>query len=312
MEKQSLPRLLVLVGPTASGKTALAIQLARVFHGEIISADSRYFYREMNIGTAKPTDAELQLAPHHLINVCSLSDDSWSLGLFQKHATALIENIHARGKLAILTGGTGQYIRAVLQNWDVPELQANPRLRAYINQWGERIGWQALHEKLAFYDPIAAATIDWRNTRRTVRALEVIFSTGKPFSSQRGPRDTAFTAFTLGLSWPRDLLYQRIDQRIDRMIADGLLEEVDSLVSLGYAENLKRMRVIGYTELLDYLDGKHSLEEAVALIRRNTRVYVRRQANWFKADDESIHWLNAQDPALLSNALGLVNGWLSS
>jgi tRNA delta(2)-isopentenylpyrophosphate transferase len=168
------PRLLVLVGPTGSGKSAYAIQVCRALQGEIISADSRYLYRELNIGTAKPSPEELASAPHHLINVATL-DEPWSLGLFQKEAHHLISKINDRQKIPILVGGTGQYIRAILESWEIPAQSAVEELREAVESWGNRIGFEALHSRLAKLDPEAAARIDYRNKRRTIRALEVIF-----------------------------------------------------------------------------------------------------------------------------------------
>lgn len=298
-------QLLVLVGPTGSGKSTLAIQLAQALSAEIISADSRYFYRELTIGTAKPSAAELALVPHHLINVTSLVEP-WSLGVYQKAATQLIAEINARGRLPILVGGTGQYIRAITENWQVPAKMPEEALRQAIEHWGEQIGWQALHARLARLDPTAAKLIDYRNKRRTIRALEVIFTTGRRFSEQRTKAESPYQQLIIGLAWPRDQLYARIDARIEAMFAAGLVEEVRELVAQGFSEALKHIGIIGYAEVLQYLEGEITLEEAKQLIRHNTRVFVRRQANWFKASDPTIHWFNAADPALLTQVLDLV------
>ncbi|MBP7196605.1 MAG: tRNA (adenosine(37)-N6)-dimethylallyltransferase MiaA [Anaerolineaceae bacterium] len=297
--------LLVLIGPTASGKSAFAIQLARSLNGEIVSADSRYLYKELNIGVAKPSPAELASVSHHLINVASLADP-WNLGLYKKSATHVIEQIQNRGVLPILTGGTGQYIRSILQNWQVPSRGPDGQLRADLETIGAKIGFDRLYDLLAAIDPEAAANIDYRNHRRTVRALEVILNTGRKFSEQRDKAEPPYETLILGLEVPREVLYARIDQRINDMLAGGLLEEVQSLLDAGFGSRLDSMRVIGYNEIISFLKGELTLEEAVALIKRNTRVYVRRQANWFKPSDPNIHWLNAQDPALLQNALDLV------
>jgi len=298
-------RLVVLVGPTGSGKSALAIRLCKALAGEIISVDSRYLYRELNIGTAKPSPEELASVPHHLINVTSL-DAPWSLGVFQKAAFGLIEDINARGKLPFLVGGTGQYVRAILENWEVPGQEPLDQLREAIEDWGERIGFDALHERLERLDPEAASRIDYRNKRRTIRALEVLFLTGNRFSELRTKSSSPYQTLVLGLDWPRELLYQRIDARIDAMIANGFIEEVRALREAGKAEEVRRMGIIGYPEILNYLDGNITLDEAVTLIRRNTRVYVRRQANWFKPTDPMIHWIKATDPAALERMLDLI------
>lgn len=306
MNGSLIPNLLVLVGPTASGKTVTAIQLAEALDGEIISADSRYLYQELNIGTAKPTPEELARVPHHLINVTTL-DKPWSLGVYQKAAHQLIEQVNSRGHLPILAGGTGQYIRAITENWQIPAQAPNHQLRDAIEMWGKRIGFEALHQRLARLDPEAAKLIDYRNKRRTIRALEVIFTTGQRFSEQRKKVAPACHQLIVGITLPRELLYERIDARIEAMFAAGLIDEVQGLVEQGYAETLKQMGIIGYCEVLQYLEGQCSLEEAKQLIRHNTRVFVRRQANWFKANDPKIHWFNATDPAMLAHMLDLIN-----
>lgn len=297
--------LLLIVGPTASGKSAFAIQLARALKGEIVSADSRYLYRELEIGVAKPTSSELATATHHLINVASLTEP-WNLGLYKQSVTHIIDAIHQRGKLPILTGGTGQYIRSILQNWQVPSHGPVDQLRVDLETIGNRIGFEKLHELLSAIDAVAAANIDYRNHRRTIRALEVILSTGEKFSDLRDKEKPPYDTLIIGMDLPREILYARIDQRIDAMIAQGLVGEVQELLEAGFGPTLDTMRVIGYNEIITHLKGELSLEEAITLIKRNTRKYVRRQANWFKPSDPDIHWLNAQDPAILENALDLV------
>lgn len=297
--------LLVIVGPTASGKSAFAIQMARALRGEIVSADSRYLYRELEIGVAKPTPEELNSARHHLINVASLAEP-WNLGLYKQSATIVIDEIQQRGTLPILTGGTGQYVRSILQNWQVPSHGPIDQLREDLEIIGDRIGFDKLYEILSAIDPEAAANIDFRNHRRTIRALEVILSTGLKFSDLRDKEKPPYDSLIIGLELPREVLYARIDQRVDTMLAQGLVGEVQSLLDSGFGPTLDTMRVIGYNEIIAHLRGEISLDEAVVLIKRNTRVYVRRQANWFKPSDPDIHWLNAQDPAVLQNALDLV------
>ena len=305
MSSKNALRLLVLVGPTGSGKSTLAIRLCKELPGEVISADSRYLYQELNIGTAKPNPAELASVAHHLINVTTL-DAPWSLGVFQKETRRLIEDINDRGKLPLLVGGTGQYIRAILQNWEIPAQAPLDDLRKAIEAWGERIGFDALHGRLARLDAEAAARIDYRNKRRTIRALEVIFASGKRFTDLRTKSSSPYQTLVLGLEWPREQLYQRIDARINAMLAQGFVEEVSALREVGRAAQLRGMGIIGYPEILDYLDNKITLDEAVTLIRRNTRIYVRRQANWFKPTDPTIHWVNAADPAVAEHMLDLI------
>ena len=303
---ETKPRLIMLVGPTASGKTGLAIQLAKALDTEIISADSRYLYRQLTIGTAKPTEHELSQVRHHLINKADL-DQPWSIGEYKTEAEKLIHNLNRQGKIPIVTGGTGQYIRALRQNWQIPELEADHRMRTVLENIGEEIGFEKLHQNLEVLDPEAAGFIDYRNHRRTIRALEVIFSSGVRFSQARSKEESPYEILIFGLEWEREELYQRIDVRIEQMLNEGFLDEVRELINHGYKGELLKMRVIGYSELIAYLDNEISLEEAIMLIKRNTRKYVRRQANWFKPTDSEIHWLNAKDPAILEKMLDLIS-----
>ena len=292
-----LPLALVLVGPTAVGKTAAALELAARLPIEIISADSRYLYRGLDIGTAKPSPAEQAAVPHHLIDVAS-PDETWSLAQFQSAARRAIEEIGARGRLPLLVGGTGQYIRAVIEGWETPRVEPVPELRAALESWMKEIGPDGLHARLAVLDPEAARGIDPRNARRTVRALEVILATGRPFSGQRRSGRPHYHLLLLGLSRPRPELYARIDQRVDAMLAAGLVEEVRGLLAQGYPPVLPAFSAIGYREIIDYLLGKTSLEEAAARIKRQTRIFVRRQANWFKPADPNIRWFQAGQGAV--------------
>ncbi len=284
------PPLVVILGPTAVGKTEIAIQIAEQVGGEIVSADSRLFYRGMDIGTAKPTIAERNRVPHHLIDVAD-PDDTWSLALFQLQARETIARIHASKRLPLLVGGTGQYIRAVTQGWQVPGIEPDPRLRRALECWVGEIGAEGLHQRLAVLDPLAASTMDARNVRRTVRALEVILSSGKRFSEQRRSGASPHHLLLIGLIRPREELYARIDARIDAMMKAGLVEEVRSLLAQGYTEDLPTFSAIGYREIVAYLGGEKTLDDAIQQMRRATRVFVRRQANWFKPDDPDIHWL---------------------
>lgn len=302
---QQTPKIPVIfiVGPTASGKTDAGVRLARVINGEVISADSRYLYRGMDIGTAKPTIEERMSVPHWLIDVAD-PDEIWSLSLFRKAADAAIRNIYERGKRPIVVGGTGQYVRAILEGWTIPEGEPDHRLRTVLEQWGTEIGAEELHKKLAILDPEAAVNIQWQNMRRTVRALEVIFMSGQKFSAQRTVKESSYDALIIGMKRDRAELYERIDKRVDLMIDQGLVEETAALLAKGYSEKLPSMSAIGYKEICDYLNKKSSLEEASQLIKFRTHNYVRRQANWFKADDPAIHWV---DPADLDAMLTLVS-----
>jgi len=301
--------LIVIVGPTAVGKTELSIQIAERLDGEIISADSRLFYRGMDIGTAKPTQEERARVPHHLIDVAD-PDQTWSLPIFQTKAGEAIALILSRGLIPYLVGGTGQYVRAVVEGWQVPKVQPDPKMRAALESWAEEIGGDGLHARLALLDPDAAAKIDPRNLRRTIRALEVMLSTGELFSKQRQHGPTPYSALILGLTRPREELYARIDTRIDVMLESGLIEEVQRLLDKGYPADLPTLSAIGYREIIAYLEGEITLEEAVGLIKRATRVFVRRQANWFKVDDPKINWFNVQ-PGTIGEMEATIQSFLS-
>jgi len=293
---QSKLPLILIVGPTAVGKTELAIQLAERYPsgGEIISADSRLFYRGMDIGTAKPTPEERARVPHHLIDIAN-PDEILSLAVFQQKAAEIIADIHTRSKLPFLVGGTGQYIRAVTQGWSPPEVEPDEKLRAELEREKEERGIFWLHERLKRLDAEAAEKIDARNYRRTIRALEVILTTGRKFSEQRGQGESPYHLITVGLTRPRAELYERVDKRIDMMFANGFLDEVKGLLAKGYSSSLPTMSAIGYRECIRVLNGELSEEQAKTEIRRATRVFVRRQANWFKATDPNIQWFQVKD-----------------
>jgi tRNA dimethylallyltransferase len=289
MSAEAKKPLIIILGATAVGKTTAAMVLARRFGGEIISADSRQLYRGMNIGTAKPTADEMNLVPHHLIDV-SDPDQVWSLGVYQREAYRAIDQIHERDKLPFLVGGTGQYIRSIMEGWLIPPQEPDIALRKAITHWFEIIGSEALYDRLKRIDPDAARQIDHRNVRRTIRALEVIFKTGERFSDLRQKQICRYHLLVMGINRPREVLYERIDQRVDEMLNQGLIQEVQGLLEAQLSPDLPTLSAIGYAEIIQYLQGQLSLEEAVALIKRNTRIFVRRQANWFKPDDERIKW----------------------
>ncbi len=288
--------LIVIVGPTAVGKTEISIQLAERLGGEIISADSRLLYRGMNIGTAKPSPPEMRRVPHHLVDVAD-PDEIWSLAMFQRVVHQAIAEIHARGNLPFLVGGTGQYIRAVTEEWKIPEAAPDHRLRKALEKWAEQIGPEGLHLRLAQLDPEAAGRIDPRNIRRIIRALEVILLTGERFSSQKSRGTSRYRLLQLGLTCPRPELYARIDARIDAMLATGFEAEVKTLLVAGYSPELPSLSAIGYRQMIQYLQGEIDLAEAIRLMKRATRQFVRRQANWFKLDALDIQWFEANAQA---------------
>jgi len=281
--------LVVILGPTAVGKTEVALQLAERLGSEIVSADSRLFYRGMDIGTAKPTPAEMARVPHHLINVAN-PDEGWSLTLFQESARQVIHEIQMRRRLPLLVGGTGQYIRAVIEGWQPPTQQPDPQLRNALEKWALEIGPFELHRRLAVLDAEAAGKIQPQNLRRTVRALEVILCTGEQFSAQRQRQASPYSLLLIGLTRPRPELYARIDARIDAMLAGGFQDEVRSLLSSGYSPDLPPLSAIGYREIIAYLRGQMTLDGAIVEMKRLTHQFVRRQANWFKASNPNIRW----------------------
>jgi len=281
--------LVVILGPTAVGKTEVALQLAERLGGEIVSADSRLFYRGMDIGTAKPSQTEMARVPHHLIDVAN-PDEVWSLALFQQAARQAIEEVQQHRHIPLLVGGTGQYIRAVIEGWHPPVQQPDPRLRDTLEKWAAEIGPFELHHRLAVLDAEAARTIQPQNVRRTIRALEVIFCTGEKFSVQRQRQASPYSLLLIGLNRPRMELYARVDARIDAMIAAGFQDEVRCLLSRGYSSDLPPFSAIGYREMIAYLGDKMTLEEAVEQMKSLTHQFVRRQANWFKTTDPNIRW----------------------
>lgn len=288
---------MVIVGPTAVGKTELSIKLAKQIAGEIISADSRLFYRGMDIGTAKPSKAEMAEIPHHLVD-CANPQDIWSLAIYRQRVNECIEDIISRNRIPIIAGGTGQYIRAVTQGWVLPIQPPNDKLRSALQAWSEDIGSEAIYAKLKIIDPMAAAEIDSTNVRRTIRALEVIFLTGKLFSEQRQKAEPLHQFWIIGLNRPRNELYERIDQRIEEMFALGLVEETRGLIDQGISINHPNLSAIGYREVGDYLNNAIDLNQAKALMKKKTREFVRRQRNWFKPDDPNIHWYDMSDETL--------------
>jgi tRNA dimethylallyltransferase len=286
--------LVVIVGPTAVGKTRLALRLAGELGAEIVSADSRQVYRGMDIGTDKPTAEERQRVPHHLVDIVD-PDEKLTLARYQDMAYAAIEDVLARGKVPLLVGGTGLYIKAVVEGWSIPRVKPNEALRAELVREAEVKGEEALHARLRQVDPVAAEKIDPRNVRRVIRALEVYLETGEPISELQRRKPPPYRILQIGLTMDRVALYQRIDQRVDRMIERGLVEEVRGLMEQGYGRELPAMSGLGYRQIGCYLRGEISLAEAIRLIKRDTRRFVRQQYNWFRLDDERIHWFQALD-----------------
>lgn len=278
--------LITVVGPTAIGKTALAIQIAKYFETEIISADSRQFYNEMSIGTAKPTAEELNSVRHHFINSHSIKNE-FTVGDFEHAALKCLNKIYERHPTAVLVGGSGLFVKAITEGFDdLPKAPAE--VRNELNNIYLQQGITKLQEKLKEADPDYYAMVDIQNPQRLIRALEVSLTTGKPFSSFRSStkKTRPFRSIKIGLSLDRKTLYDQINSRVDQMMTAGLLEEVKKLVS---ARKYNALNTVGYSEIFDFLEGKRTLDEAVAMIKQNTRRFAKRQLTWFRKDQE-VEW----------------------
>ena len=265
------------------------MRLAQVLGGEIVNADSRQVYRYMDIGTAKPTPEELALVPHHLISIIN-PDDDFSLAQYQELVYITIKALHKRSKLPILVGGTGQYVWAVLEGWEVPRVAPDPEFRRAL----EDKTADELYHMLLEVDPVAAEKVDRRNIRRVVRALEVYRQARTPFSQLKRKQEPAFKSLIIGLTASREEVYRRVDQRVDEMLKQGLVAEVERLVSLGYDLNLPAMSGVGYRQIGKFLKGELSLEDAITQIKTETHRIVRHQYAWFRLKDERIHWFDVQ------------------
>lgn len=291
--------LIVVAGPTASGKTAAAIRLAQHYHTVVISADSRQFFREMSIGTAKPTPDELAAAPHYFVNSHSITQP-FSVGDFERECIDLLDELFKKHDIVIMAGGSGLYIRAVTEGFDeLPTADADIRNR--LNTELDVSGITALQERLKQVDPVYYNEVDISNPQRVIRALEVHEATGNPISSYRTAKinKRPFNIIKFGLDMPREQLYDRINQRVDTMVKDGLLEEVAALKP--YRE-YNALNTVGYSELFDFFDGKTDMDTAIDKIKQNTRRFAKRQLTWFRKDKEII-WMNAGDEKLIDNML---------
>jgi tRNA dimethylallyltransferase len=280
--------LIVIAGPTASGKTALAIELAKYFNAEIISADARQFFKEMNIGTAKPSEEELSAVKHHFINSHSIQD-AYSVGDYEKDVISLLADYYKEKNIAILAGGSGLYIRAICEGVDkYPEVPEE--IRAELQESYQQYGIEILQKELEKCDPDYFKKVDIQNPHRLIRAIEVFRASGKPFSSfQKNDKiKRPFQIIKIGLSWEREKLYERINLRVDQMIENGLEEEARSLFGL---KHLNALQTVGYQELFSFFENKISREEAISLIKQNTRNYAKRQMTWFRKESEMI-WID--------------------
>jgi tRNA dimethylallyltransferase len=288
--------LIVIAGPTAVGKTDLSIKLAQHFHTEILSADSRQFFREMNIGTAKPTPAEQQNIKHHFIDSHSISKE-YNAGQFETDALEILGKIFQEKDVAIMVGGSGLYVRALCEGMDeMPEVA--PEIRESLNQKLETEGLETLCLELEKLDPEYFTQVDKANPQRVIRALEVCLASGKPYSYFRSQqkKQRPFQIIKIGLTRNREELYKRIDLRMDQMLAQGLLEEAKSLEKY---KTHNALHTVGYTEIFDFLEGKDDWEEAVRLLKRNSRRYAKRQLTWFRKDPEFTWFEASQEKEIL-------------
>ena len=279
-------RIVVILGPTATGKSNCGIELAKRFRGEIISGDSMLVYRQMNIGTAKPSAEELQMAPHHLVDILP-PDASYSVADFQQQAAELISQITLRGNLPILVGGTGLYIKALLEDYQFSSVEENPELRRQLETFASEKGTDKLYARLKKEDPAAAERLHPNDVRRVVRALETALSGDRV--SQAKQNELKYAAAVFGLSMDRDFLYERINQRVDRMLEEGLEEEVRALLKAGVPTDCLSMKSLGYRQMAEYLTGKCDFATAVDNIKKGTRHFAKRQITWYKKMPY-IHW----------------------
>lgn len=300
--------LLVVAGPTAVGKTALAVQLAHRLQGEILSADSLQVYRYLDIGTAKPTPAEREGIPHHLIDIAS-PEERFTVYNYQELAQATIRDVFTRGKLPILVGGTGLYIKAVLEQFAFSKAEADPRVRKALQKEVQDKGPAHLYQRLNQLDPRAAERIHPHDARRIIRALEYFQVTGEPISQQwelTRETESPYRFYMAGLYSPRPILYQRIEQRVDAMLAAGFLDEVRGLLEAGYDPLLKPLQSLGYRHLIHYLEEKWTWDEAIFYLKQDTRKYAKRQLTWFRAEPR-IQWYEVRPDQPLEPVLGAIS-----
>lgn len=288
--------VIVIVGPTCSGKTNLSLKFAQLIPSEIISADSRQIYKYLDIGTATPSKQQLEKIPHHLLDILDPSEN-YDASLFEKDAELLIEQIFQKNKTPIVVGGSGLYIKALIDGiFDTSAKDLD--YRKELLQKRLEFGKEFLHEELKKVDPSSSKTIHPKNWKRVIRALEVLYTTGEPIwkhhQMQSTSKEKKYDFKQFGLNWDRKILYENIEKRVDWMIKKGLIYEVKNILEMGYNKNFNSLNTVGYKEIIQYLDGIISLERAIELIKRNTRHYAKRQLTWFKKD-KRIHWFELEN-----------------
>ena len=308
--------MIAIVGPTAVGKSELALHLAHYFPVEIISADSRQVYRYMDIGTNKPTLAERASVPHHVIDVVE-PDESFSLAMYHQLAMEARKAIQQKGKLPLLVGGSGLYVWSLVEGWKIPRVPPDQQLRRKLELRAERDGSHSLYQELQDIDPVAAAKINPGNTRRLIRALEIYHATGQPPSQLQRKEAPDFPILVIGLTQERCELYKKINWRVDRMIQSGLVEEVEQLLKKGYSFSLPSMSGIGYKEIGQFLRGEMTLPESIDKIKYETHRLARHQYAWFRLGDSRIHWFDTSEAKAkastvdLKKVKGLIEGFIS-
>ena len=302
--------LVAVIGPTAVGKSQLALRLAQDFNGEIVNADSRQVYRYMDIGTAKPGQAEWSLIQHHLVDMIN-PDEPFSLAIYHKLASGVIEDIQQRHKLPILVGGSGLYVWAVVEGWKIPQVPPDTELRHRLETRVKEEGGYALYQELQRVDPVAATKIMPTNLRRVIRALEICHLTGQPAYQLWQKEAPPYPILIIGLTAERGDLYKRIDFRIDEMIKQGLVDEVKDLMAKGYSLDLPSMSGIGYRQIGMFLQGELDLPTAIQQLKHETHRFARHQYAWFHLDDARIHWFDVSDD-IQEKARGLVQAFLTS
>jgi len=281
--------VIVICGPTGIGKTSAAIAIATRYNGEIIGADSMQIYRQLDIGTAKPTRAEQSRIPHHMVNIAE-PDESFDASRYLHLAREIVSSLHDRGVVPLVVGGTGLYIKALLYGLFEAE-KPDERIRQRLKAEAESVGGEEMHRRLGRIDPEAAGRIHLHDTVRIIRALETYEQTGQTLTAyhrRHGFPDSPYRVLKIGLNMEREMLYERINQRVNLMVAENLVEEVKTLMNMGYSENLKSMQSLGYRHMVDYLQGRLDWQEAVRTMKRDTRRYAKRQLTWLRADPQIV------------------------
>ena len=297
-EHASKNPILVVVGPTAIGKSDFALSIAKRFKGEIVNGDSRQIYRSMGIGTGAPSKEQMQKVPHHLYGIM-MPDQEFNLPQYIKTAKGVIDGIHARGNLPVLVGGTGQYIWGLLENWKSPEVEPDQYIRKKLTDQAQTLGPQQVHEILQKVDPVSAQRIDPRNVRRVIRALEVFYKTGVPFSKSHGRGKETYANMIIGLTTSRKQLYRLIELRIESMLASGWIDEVRQLLANNYSTKLSSFSSIGFREIAAWLEEQTPIEQLIEQIAISQHRLVRNQYTWFKLDDPRITWIRTDQEFLI-------------